>query len=77
MDWINQCHFGDCLAVLRDMPDGLVQTCVTSPPYFGSGTTGQVAQALGRQFIGIELNEAYKPLQDERLRQPSLLLEAA
>jgi hypothetical protein len=31
----------------------------------------------GLEQIGIELNEAYKPLQDERLRQPSLLLEAA
>ena len=38
-------------------------------PFFGSGTTGQVAQALGRRFIGIELNPAYKALQDERLAQ--------
>jgi len=33
--WINQCHFGDCIEALRQMPDGIVQTCVTSPPYFG------------------------------------------
>jgi hypothetical protein len=26
---------GDCLDVLRGLPDGLAQTCVTSPPYFG------------------------------------------
>lgn len=67
-------------------PTDLIEPCILagSPaggvvldPFFGSGTTGQVAQALGRQFIGLELNEAYKPLQDERLRQPSLLLEAA
>lgn len=45
--------------------------------FFGSGTTGQVAQQLGRNFIGIELNEANEPLQRERLRQPSLLLEQA
>ena len=38
-------------------------------PFFGSGTTGQVAQALGRRFIGIELNPAYKALQGERLAQ--------
>lgn len=38
-------------------------------PFFGSGTTGQVAQALGRRFIGVELNPAYKALQDERLAQ--------
>ena len=50
---------------------------VVFDPFFGSGTTGAVAQRLGRQFIGIELNTAYKELQDERLRQPSLALEAA
>ncbi len=67
-------------------PTDLIEPCVLAgapaggivlDPFFGSGTTGQVAQALGRQFIGIELNEAYKPLQDERLRQPSLDLGAA
>ena len=26
---------GDCLDVLRGIPDGSVQCCVTSPPYFG------------------------------------------
>ena len=67
-------------------PTDLIEPCILAgapaggivlDPFFGSGTTGQVAQALGRQFIGLELNEAYKPLQDERLRQPSLILEAA
>lgn len=24
---------GDALALLREMPDGIIQTCVTSPPY--------------------------------------------
>lgn len=28
-------HVGDCLNVLRTMPDASVHTCVTSPPYFG------------------------------------------
>ncbi len=67
-------------------PTDLIEPCILAgapaggivlDPFFGSGTTGQVSQALGRQFIGLELNEAYKPLQDERLRQPSLALEAA
>jgi len=67
-------------------PTDLIEPCILAgapaggivlDPFFGSGTTGQVSQALGRQFIGLELNEAYKPLQDERLRQPSLMLEAA
>lgn len=67
-------------------PTDLIEPCILAgapgggvvlDPFFGSGTTGQVAQALGRKFIGIELNPEYKPLQDERLRQPSLELVAA
>lgn len=67
-------------------PEELVEPMVLAgcPPggivldqFFGSGTTGAVAQRLGRQWIGCELNTAYKALQDERLRQPSLILEAA
>ena len=36
---------GDCLDRLRDLPDGSVQTCVTSPPYWGLrdfGVEGQI-----------------------------------
>lgn len=67
-------------------PTRLIEPCILAgapaggvvlDPFFGSGTTGQVAQALGRKFIGIELNPDYKALQDERLRQPSLDLEPA
>jgi len=43
-------------------------------PFFGSGTTGAVAQKLGRQYIGCELNPAYEDLQNERLQQSSLQL---
>lgn len=67
-------------------PPDLIEPCILAgapaggvvlDPFFGSGTAGQVAQALGRKFIGIELNSEYKTLQDQRLRQPSLNLEAA
>lgn len=67
-------------------PAALIEPCILAgcppggivlDPFFGSGTTGQVAQALGRRFVGVELNPDYKALQDERLRQKSLLLEAA
>lgn len=34
-EWLNRVHFGDCLETLRRMPDGIVNSCVTSPPYFG------------------------------------------
>jgi DNA modification methylase len=43
-------------------------------PFFGSGTTGAVAQKLGRQYIGCELNQEYEPLQKERLKQQALEL---
>jgi DNA modification methylase len=35
-------------------------------PFFGSGTTGQVALELGRKCIGIELNPAYIELAKQR-----------
>jgi len=31
--WLNQCHLGDCLDVLRAMPDNCVDAIVTDPPY--------------------------------------------
>lgn len=63
-------------------PPELIEPCILAgapaggvvlDPFFGSGTTGEVSQRLGRQWIGCELNPDYKPLQDERLRQPSLM----
>lgn len=67
-------------------PTALIEPCILAgapaggvvlDPFFGSGTTGEVAQNLGRAFIGCELNPAYEPLQRERLRQLGLILEAA
>lgn len=67
-------------------PEALVEPCVLAgsrvgdvvfDPFFGSGTTGQVASHLGRRFLGCELNPAYEALQRERLRQPGLMLEVA
>ena len=40
---------------------------VVLDPFMGSGTTAAVAIQHGRQFIGCELNEDYKPLQDARI----------
>jgi DNA modification methylase len=39
---------GDALDVLRQMPDGCVQTCITSPPYYGLRDYGHAGQ------IGLE-----------------------
>jgi DNA modification methylase len=39
---------GDCLATLRTLPDGIAQTCVTSPPYYALRDYGHEGQ------IGLE-----------------------
>jgi DNA modification methylase len=32
---IGKVHHADCLEAMRLLPDGCVQSCVTSPPYWG------------------------------------------
>jgi DNA modification methylase len=43
---MGDCHIllGDCRETLRAIPDGTVQTCVTSPPYFGLRDYGREGQ---------------------------------
>jgi DNA modification methylase len=62
-------------------PTELIEPCILSgapvggivlDPFMGSGTTAQVAQDLGRQYLGCELNPEYKKLQQKRLAQQSL-----
>ena len=36
-------------------------------PFMGSGTTGKMAKQLGRNFIGIELDEEYMKIAEERI----------
>jgi len=65
-------------------PTELIEPCILAgapaggvvlDPFMGSGTTAQVAQDLGRKYLGCELNPDYKPLQDKRISQMSLVLE--
>ena len=62
-------------------PIELIEPCIKAgsrpgdvvlDPFFGSGTTGAVAEKLGRNWVGCELNEGYKELQDERLGRVGL-----
>jgi len=64
-------------------PTELIEPCILAgapvggivlDPFMGSGTTAQVAQNLGRQYIGCELNTDYKTLQDKRVAQQALVL---
>jgi len=64
-------------------PPELIEPCIIAgskvgdivlDPFMGSGTTAAVAQRLNRSYLGCELNEDYKVLQKERLKQPSLEL---
>lgn len=56
-------------------PEELIEPCILAgsrpggvvlDPFFGSGTTGRVATRLGREYIGIELNEDYIKISDKR-----------
>lgn len=40
---------------------------VVLDPFFGTGTTGAVAKMLGRDFIGIEREEAYRKVAQQRI----------
>jgi len=46
---------GDCLERMRELPNGCVHTCVTSPPYFGLrdyGVDGQIGlEATPEEFV--------------------------
>jgi DNA modification methylase len=62
-------------------PSELIEPCILAgapvggivlDPFMGSGTTAQVAQDLGRQYIGCELNPTYEKLQNKRTAQTSL-----
>lgn len=46
---------------------------VVLDPFFGSGTTGLVAEKLGRRWIGIELNDEYAKIARKRTSQQGLL----
>jgi len=43
-------------------------------PFFGSGTTGEVANRLGRYFCGIELNEEYIEIAKRRTNKLDIFL---
>jgi len=55
MSQTHQILVGDCIEMMQTLPDKSVNTCVTSPPYFGLrdyGVDGQIGlEASPREFI--------------------------
>ena len=47
---------------------------VVLDPFIGSGTTAVAAKRLGRNYVGIDINERYCRMTEERLRQSQALL---
>ncbi len=69
-------------------PPALIEPCILAgsragdlvlDPYMGAGTTGLVAQRLGRRWIGCELNPEYAAIAERRIHGETLglPLEAA
>ncbi len=56
-----------CQCETNEVRKGIVLDC-----FMGSGTTGVVAQSLGRSWIGCELNPEYVEMQRKRTSQQSL-----
>jgi DNA modification methylase len=59
-------------------PPALIEPCILAgsrpgdivlDPFMGSGTTAAVSIQHGRQYLGCELNLAYEPLQQQRLKE--------
>lgn len=73
---ITEAHFAT-------FPEKLIEPCILAgsrrggavlDPFFGSGTTGRVALAHGREYIGIELNPEYIEIANKRLSEVQLQL---
>lgn len=65
-------YLGDCIAQMRNLNDCSVQTCVTSPPYFGLrdyGMDGQIGlEATPAEFVSAMVNvfrEVRRVLRDD------------
>jgi DNA modification methylase len=65
-------------------PEEIPRTCILAgskkgdtilDPFSGAGTTGVVAEKLGRKYIGIELNPSYVKMAEDRIYNVQPLLQ--
>ena len=73
---IKEAHFAT-------FPERLIEPCILAgcreegivlDPFFGSGTTGRVAERLGRKWVGIELNPKYVEIAEKRTNNVQIQL---
>lgn len=73
---------GEAWAVLQTLPDALAEICIAAgcpaggtvlDPFGGAGTTGLVADRMGRDAILIELNPEYAAMAKRRIQGDSPL----
>lgn len=68
-------YCGDCVEVMRTMPDNSVDSIVTDPPYgirfMGKGSTGKGAVRENFKFIGIDNDKENIPLAIARINAPA------
>ena len=57
------------LEVMKNIVGVLPKDAVIVDPFMGSGTTGLACIELGRQFVGIELDEDYFNISEKRLKE--------
>jgi len=65
-------------------PEDLIKPCILAgtrrdevvlDPFFGSGTTGRVAESLNRRYLGIELNPEYIKIAKKRTNNVQMSLQ--
>lgn len=65
-------------------PEDLIEPCILAgcpingivlDPFFGSGTTGRVANKFNRHYIGIELNPEYIEISNKRTNHVQMTME--
>lgn len=60
---LNRTYLGDCVETMKTWPDAFVQTCVTSPPYWGLrdyGVEGQIGLEETPEAFVLRLVEVFR-----------------
>lgn len=83
-DLVNKAIVGDCLSILREMPEPLIEFLIRKSsvegeiildPFCGSGTTAAVAARLGRRFITMDLDSSFVETANKRIEEAKQLAE--